>query len=131
VTYAGQTSLVWTDGSPTSNEPGTTTVLSITGLNNGYQFTAPADTAYRTLRLYMGVEHGTAKVTAALSDGSSAPYSDTGIHTVGKAGGPVSGTYTFVYKASKANQTLTVTVTQYRVINGTVGKISLQGATLF
>jgi Tfp pilus assembly protein PilX len=130
-TTTGQTMFDWTNGAPTLSVNQTTSILYMTGVGNGFSITAPADTTVRTLRIYMGVWYGRAQVTATLSDGSTKAYSNTAIKTTGKSATPISGTYTFVYSASKANKVLTVNVTLYSQTAKETGEVFFEGASLF
>ena len=47
----------WTDGTPTVTATGSTTGLYVSGQNNGFRITVPADTTAKTLRVYVGLAH--------------------------------------------------------------------------
>jgi hypothetical protein len=113
----------WTGGTPAASATNTTTGVYIEGLNNGFQFTVPADTNQRTLKVYVGVFDTRGELTATLSDNSAAQYVDSSLVTDWAQGNAV---YTLTYRAASAGRTLTV-----RWINkdGT-GNVTLQGATL-
>jgi hypothetical protein len=61
----------WTGGSPVANSDGTPTGIRTCGKGNGFTISAPAGTATRTLRLYVGALAGRGKLTAKLSTGSA------------------------------------------------------------
>jgi hypothetical protein len=98
--------------------------IYFTGEGSGYQFSVPASTLTRTLRVYLGGWSSTAKLEAFLSDGSAAPV----VMTLDNK-----STYdrlvTLTYRASSNGQTLTV---RHRLIGAynTGGNIALQAATL-
>ncbi len=62
----------WGGGSPVSNSDGTPTGIRTCGKGNGFTISAPAGTATRTLRLYVGALAGRGKLTATLSTGTAA-----------------------------------------------------------
>ncbi len=98
------------------------------GVGNGFEFTVPADTTLRTLRLYVGVWRVRGRLEAELSDGSSSPYVDSSLSTVYPAGS-INGVYTLNYQSASAGQTLTI---RWFVDTSTypVGHVSLHSATL-
>ncbi len=114
----------WTGGTPTATASNSPTGLYVSGQNNGFQITAPADGTQRTLTVYVGVWNAQGKIVAHLSDNSAADYTDT---TINSTTGSVAGMYTFVYKSSTPGQTLQITYTQN---NGGVGNVTMQAATL-
>jgi hypothetical protein len=97
----------WTDGTPTASGTNDHGYIWSNGTaNSGWSFTVPADTSVRTLHVILGGPSGsTVKITAHLSDGSAADYTDseTGSSIFTKE-------YTLVYSAASASQTLTISV---------------------
>jgi hypothetical protein len=61
----------WNGGSPVKNSDGTPTGIRTCGKGNGFTISAPAGTAPRTLRLYVGALASRGKLTAKLSAGSA------------------------------------------------------------
>ena len=118
----------WSDGSPTATATNTATGIYVSGTGNGFQITAPADTTPRTLRVYVGEWRAGGLLTAALSDGSAASFSNASV--IDKAGpnGGVPIVYTLTYSAGAAGQHLTVRWTVATDSGG--GNVSLQAATL-
>ncbi|MBV8828636.1 MAG: hypothetical protein JO108_05360, partial [Acidobacteriaceae bacterium] len=114
----------WTDGTPTASATNSTTGAYISGVNNGFQLTAPADQTTRTLTVYVGVWQSQGKMVAHLSDGSAADYVDS---SLSNSTGTALGLYTFTYHAGSSGQKLTITFTQ---ANNTAGNVTLQAATL-
>src|ERR1035438_6048786 len=112
----------WSDGTPTASAAGDTNGLYITGLGQGFSFTAPADTTTRTLVAHVGGWKSGGTLTAHLSDGSAADFTDT----TATASGQYDRNYTLTYNAGSASQTLTVTWT---MISGT-GNVTLNAAAL-
>ncbi|HXG68502.1 MAG TPA: Ig-like domain-containing protein [Blastocatellia bacterium] len=118
----------WTDGTPTLSIAGTTTGISVSSTNNGFQISVPADTNLKTLRLYVGVGFARGRLEATLSDNSAPAYLDASLVN---STGVTNGVYTISFKAGSSGQMLTVKYTvsfDYSVPNGNV---SLASATLF
>ena len=113
----------WTGGTPTPSATNTTTGVYVAGVGNGFSVTAPADTTQRTLRVYVGVWLAGGRLTAHLSDGSAADFTDASLSS---GSGPSGRVYALTYKAAKAGQKLTVTWTQ---ASGS-GNVTLQAAAL-
>jgi RHS repeat-associated protein len=95
---------VWSDGTPTASAT-TMTGLYLGGAGHGFQLVLPADSSTtRTIKLYLGLNKAQAKLTATLSDGSAAPFTDT----VDNPTGTTYRTYTLTYLAGDPGQTLTI-----------------------
>ncbi len=113
----------WSDGTPNA-------AVSMTGTGTGVQapgalsFTVPAGVTPHTLRVYCGNKYGTARLDAALSDGSATAYTNTQTST----NGALHLEYTLVYNAASDGQTLTVTWTD--VADSSGGFEMLLSATL-
>jgi hypothetical protein len=115
---------VWSDGTPTGSAT-TNTGLYLGGAGHGFQLVLPADNSTtRTLKLYLALTKVQAKLTATLSDGSAAPFTDT----VDNATGTTYRTYTLTYKAGNPGQTLSVVWTLLTDHGG--GSVQLHSATL-
>ncbi len=98
----------WSDGSPTPSVIDTTTgvwAYGVPSADSGFSITAPADTATRTLKVYVGAYAAHAKLEAYLSDGSAGGYTNTSFFNM--TNGP-SGVFTLTYAAGSAGQSLTV-----------------------
>jgi hypothetical protein len=111
----------WGDGTPTacgSSAEG----VAVSGTNNGFLITVPADTANRTLTVYVGGSNSRGMLTAHLSDGSAPDFVDTGFSSTGQ----YDAVYTLSYHAASAGQELTV---MWTLFSGS-GNVSLQGAGL-
>jgi fibronectin type 3 domain-containing protein len=115
-------SLSWTDGTPTASSTNNLSGVFIAGIGNGFSITAPADLFQRTLTVYVGGWNSGGTLLAQLSDGSAANFTNT----TATATGQYDEAYTLTYKATSANQKLTVTWTQ---ASGT-GNVTLDGAAL-
>ena len=113
--------LNWTDGTPTATKTNWSGGIYFLGIGNGYQFTVPADTTQRTLKLYVGGWMSTSEVRATLSDGSAGPsivtFSGAGVH---------SAIVTLIFSAASSGQTLTVR----HIMQSGGGNIGLQAAAL-
>jgi hypothetical protein len=112
----------WSDGTPTATGTNDISGVYIGGIGNGFRIAAPADTATRTLYVYVAGWASGGKLTAHLSDGSAVDYVDTSFSSTGFYR-PV---YTLTYRAASAGQQLVVQWTQ---TSGT-GNIKLQAAAM-
>jgi hypothetical protein len=117
-----QRPLSWSDGTPTVSATNDTNGVYIFSPGQGFTFTAPADTATRTLVVHVGGWNSAGKFTAHLSDGSAADFVDT----TASSAVLYDRNYTLTYSAANANQKLTVT---WLVQSGT-GSVNLSGAAL-
>ena len=115
----------WSDGTPTATQAGTQSMVYWLGNGSGYQLTVPADTAVRTLRLYLGGWFSKSQVVASLSDGSASPLT---LVLDDPGGNVIDRVVTLTFSAASAGQTLTVRHTL--VDDYGVGNIALQAATL-
>jgi hypothetical protein len=116
----------WTNGTPTATATNSTTGVYIDGVGNGFQITAPADTTQRTLTVYVDACGAQGKVTAHLSDASSADYVDSSLNSTTTT---LQGAYRLVYQAAGSGRTLTVSYTNIKS-NGACNNIALEAATL-
>jgi hypothetical protein len=114
----------WDDGDPVARTTGTPSGIRTCGVNNGFTISAPAGTAYRTLRLYLGVAKGHGRLSARLSTGGT-PV------TAGLDSRTAMGTavFTLTYKAPRKG-TLKVTWTTEKAYDATCGGVAIQAATL-
>ncbi|MBX3339700.1 MAG: VCBS repeat-containing protein [Nitrospira sp.] len=120
----------WTGGTPTASAINSTTGLYIVGVNKGFQFTVPADTTQRTVKVYVSAWGAQGKMEAFLSDASAAGYSDTSLSDPGLSSSGAARVYTFTYRAASANQTLTLRWTNLVQNDPAGGNVTLQAATL-
>ena len=72
----GATSFSWTDGAPTASASSADGIAWV-GLHEGFQLVVPAVSEPRRLRLYIGVNAGTGRIHAELSDPSATTKVDT------------------------------------------------------
>jgi hypothetical protein len=115
---------VWSDGTPTGSGS-TPTGVYIGGVGHGSQLVLPADNVTaRTLKLYVGLNKVLGKLTATLSDGSAAPFTDA----VDNPTGTTYRTYALTYRAASPGQTLTVAWSLQTDHGG--GSIQLHALTL-
>lgn len=122
------TTFTWTDGTPAASATNTQTGVFVSGAaGTGFQFTAPADTNVRTLKVYVGLWYAQGKLEASLSDASALAYVDTSLSS---NTGTKNGVYTINYKAASAGQTLTVRYTLLNNFNSPYGNVTLEAATL-
>ena len=97
----------WNDGMPTAIRADDPSGSFIFGTGNGFTFTAPADTAQRTLIVHVGGWQSGGRLTAHLSDNSAVDYTNTSA-TVNDQ---YDRDYTLTYRAGGPGQTLRVTWT--------------------
>jgi len=120
----------WSDGAPTTSVTNTTTGVWAYGIPNkdtGFQITAPADTATRTLKVYVGAYAARGRFEAYLSDSSARGYTNTS-SLFNMANGP-SGVFTLNYAAGSAGQHLIVRSTLSMAFRPD-GNVTLQAAAL-
>jgi hypothetical protein len=100
--------------------------VTLGGAGNGFEFTVPADTVSRGLKVYLGLSQAGGKLEATLSDGSATPIVDTSlVNNVGTS----NYVYSLNFRAASNGQTLTVRWTANSVVGGS-SFVSLQAATL-
>jgi len=119
----------WSDGTPTASVTNSTTGVWAYGtplIGSGFQISAPADTATRTLKVYVGAFKARGQLEASLSDGSASAYINSSLFNMGN--GP-SGVYSFTYSAASADQQLIVRWT-LSMPRGPDGNVTLQAAAL-
>jgi hypothetical protein len=116
----------WTDGTPTATATNTTAGIFIQGVGKGFQITAPADTADRTVKLHVGVWMAQGRLEVSLSDGSVPSFVDTSVND--NAGASVR-VFTISYRAAAAGQQLRIKWTVLQSYSS-VGNVTLQAATL-
>jgi len=121
------TSFAWTDGTPRTSETGTRSCIYVPGFTNGFRITVPADTASRTLRVYVGLYGTAGTLQAFLSDGSAAAYVDT---TLDDIFSDRYGVYTIGYHAASPGQVLTVQYRATRLYDMDFGSLTLAAVSL-
>ena len=95
----------WTGGTPTASSANNRNGVYIRNFGQGFSFTAPADTTVRTLVVHVGGWSSGGMLTAHLSDGSAADFTDISSMVAGQ----YDRNYTLTYTAASAGQMLTVT----------------------
>jgi hypothetical protein len=115
----------WTGGDPVDHSDGTPTGIRTCGAGNGFTITAPATTATRVLRLYVGVVSGRGRLEARLTAGSATRTAmleqrDNDFRSV---------VYTIRYRAPKTAKISLKWVTQESFSSG-CGGVALEAATL-
>jgi hypothetical protein len=115
----------WTGGDPVASSNGTTSGINTCGKGNGFTLTAPAGTATRTLRLYVGVTSAKGRLEAKLSAGSA-----TASTTLEQRDGELrTSVLTLTYRAPKSAQLRISWMTQDTYGSG-CGGVALEAATL-
>jgi hypothetical protein len=121
----------WSDGDGTpATASGVHSGLAASGIGNGFQFTVPAATTVRTLRLYVGAARGVGTLTVNLGDAPVATFVDSSVDTYDRN----YKTYEIDFRASSPGQLLTISFVQSRDYgtedNGIPGFITLEAAVL-
>jgi hypothetical protein len=119
----------WSDGTPTSNVTNTTTgvwAYGIPQMGTGFEFTVPASTNLRTLKVYVGVYAGQSRFTASLSDFSAANYTDDSLKSTNSTS---NGVYTIEFAANSPGQTLKIRWNLFFFYQPN-GNVTLQSAAL-
>lgn len=122
------TAFSWSDGTPTPSASSTTTGVFVTGQNNGFMLTAPADQYPRQLTVYVGGYGVQGKFEAYLSDFSAPPLIDTA--SVSNVYGDSYVAYTINYTAATNNQHLILVWRSLNLYDSIYGNVTLQAATL-
>ena len=114
----------WTNGTPDTSETGETDgCYNNGGVGDGFQFTVPASTTVQHVTVYVGGWSSGGTLTATLSDGSAATYTNS---SMSNSGNSYYGYYTLTYNAASASQTLTIV---WKEASGS-GNVTLYAATL-
>ena len=116
----------WRDGIPITAVRQATFGIATYNGNDGFQISVPASTTQQTLRVYVGISAATCRFTASLSGNAPMSYTDTSLQSPNFNAD--NGVYTLTFRASTANQTLTVSVIEFNNLNA--GMMTLQAATL-
>jgi len=116
----------WSDGTPKTAVTNTATGVYVAGEGAGFEFSVPADTALRTLKLYVGAYAARGKLRLHLSDLSTPPVFDT---TVDNSGSGPNSVYTIQYRSGAPEQALLVRFTVDTAYLYS-GNVTLQAATL-
>jgi hypothetical protein len=117
----------WTDGTPTTEQEGSTTGVYVFGLDNGFELNLPASLQPRTVKIYVGLFAARGKFEAWLSDFSAPPFIDTSLTNFYNNAYRV---YTLNYTAASAGQTLKVRHTAGINYDFVFGNVTLQAAAL-
>jgi hypothetical protein len=117
----------WNDGTPTVSTNNVTRGVFTTGVTNGFEFTVPADTTSRTLKVYVGLYGARGNFQAWLSDYSGAAFTDM---TLSNSFDNAYGVYTLTYAAASAGQKLNVRYRSLNLFDQDYGNVTLQAATL-
>jgi hypothetical protein len=116
----------WSDGTPDRAITNTMTGVYVSGVNNGFSFSVPANTTTQTLRVYVDVSLSQGKFTASLTDGSGLVYTDESLNNTGST---TQAVYTLTFRSSSNGQQLTITFVEVNAYNS-VANVALEGATL-
>ncbi len=117
----GTVQYTWSGGTPIPSGTSVGAEMTTSGVNAGFQLTAPADTSVKTLLLYVFINPN-AQISAAVSDGSS-PSITHSPATSQDAGYEI---YSIDYRAASPGQTMTVQI----VSTDSSASVGLQAAVL-
>ncbi|MEP6662768.1 MAG: Ig-like domain-containing protein [Verrucomicrobiota bacterium] len=121
------TALSWSDGTPTASTNNVKAGVFISGITNGFQLSVSADTALKTLKVYVGLYGGSGNFQSWLSDFSGPAFTD---RSLTNAFGNAYAIYTVNYAAASAGQTLNIKYTSDYLIDQDFGNVALSAATL-
>jgi hypothetical protein len=116
----------WSDGTPTIEGNNQTAGIYVSGLDNGFEVSASADTTVRTLKLYVGAYAARMRFEASLSDGSAPGYVDTSF--ANPSDGP-NAVFTLAFSAGSSGQQLVVRLTVAEELDASAN-VTLQAAVL-
>jgi hypothetical protein len=115
----------WNGGAPVASSDGTPTGIRTCGKGNGFTISAPAGTATRTLRLYVGAFAGRGRLTAKLTAGSA-----SGTSTFEERGNNLdTAVFVITYRAPKNGKINLSWVTE-QAFSSDCGGVALEAATL-
>jgi len=115
--------MTWTNGTPDASATNETNgYYNSGGVNDGFQLTVPAGTSSQKAIVYVGGWNTGGTLTATLSDGSAAAYTNSSQSSTGS----YYAYYTLTYNAGSAGKTLTIKWTQ---ASGT-GNVTIYGVAL-
>jgi hypothetical protein len=117
----------WSDGTPDVSVTDTTTGVYAVGVGHGFQFSVPAGTEVKTLKVYVGTYGAVGKLQASLSDNSSPAYVSTALTNI--SNGP-SAVYTLTFAGRTAGSRLNVKWTVAFLKEPQFGNVTLQSAAL-
>jgi serine/threonine protein kinase len=115
---------VWKDGFPTTNSTSNASGVFAEKVGNGFEFSLPADTTLKTLRVYVRAFKCTGKFEAKLSDSSASEASNT----ISNKEDGTSQTEMIHFRAKSPGQKLNVKFTMTEDFGG--GNVSMQAETL-
>lgn len=122
----------WHDGAPLASVTNTPTgvwAYDTPALGSGFEFSVPADTSVRTLKVYVGTFAARGEFTARLSDSSAPGYTNSSLFN--SRNGP-GGVYSIDFAANSAGQQLTVRwmLTEIAKPPDSAPNVTLQAAAL-
>lgn len=119
----------WTDGKPERRVDDTHTgvwAYGVPAIGTGFEFTVPADSTMRTLKVYLGLFAARGQMEATLSDGSAPPYVNS---TLSSHADSTNRMYTFNYAAGSPGQSLRI---RWTLVQGfsPVANVTMHAAAL-
>jgi hypothetical protein len=121
------TAFSWTDGTPTPAVAGTPTGIYVTGYTNGFEFTVPAGTTARHLKVHVGLYGARGSFQAFLSDASAPAFIDESLDSIY---GDRHNVYVLDFAAATAGQRLVVRYRSTAVYDFDYGNVALASVTL-
>ena len=127
VPYSNDLYFAWSDGTPHETHNGTGSGIYMTGYTNGFEFTLPANTTPRQVKVYTGLYGAHGNFQAFLSDGSAPAYTDTSVDLVYDTAQSV---YTLDYAAASPGQKLVIRFRSMNIYDADYGNVALQSIAL-
>lgn len=119
----------WQDGTPVvsvTNTPTGVWAYGTPNIGSGFEFSVPADTSVKTLKVFVGSFAARGRITVTLSDSSALSYMNSAVSNMGNGPG---GVYAIDYAANSAGQYLKVRWTLTQAFRPD-GNVTLQAAAL-
>jgi hypothetical protein len=116
----------WTNGTPTLNNPGSSSGVFVFGRTNGFILAIPATPQLQKLKIYAGLYGAEVGFKAYLSDFSAPVYYDT----FSSAYDTLDRTYTLQFASGSPGQTLFVRLENQAMLDLVYGNLRLMSATL-
>jgi hypothetical protein len=116
----------WTNGTPIL-VTNTATGIFMPGLGNGFQFSVPADTTLKRLKVYLGIFAAQGYFEASLNDFSAPPFTDDSLSS---AFNNSYGVYTLDFSTPSPGKVINIKYTSEQLFDPEFGNVTWQAATL-
>jgi hypothetical protein len=117
----------WTNGTPTPSAVGSTTAISVNGLNDGFQIQTAAGTNLTRLKLYAGAYLARGRLQASLSDLSAPNVTNSSINSTSDQ---TNGIYVIDFAAASTGQILTIRFSSATNYDANFARVLLHSAAL-